>query len=242
MFFAMGSEIVGGHGALLVLSLLLSIIGTGVGCRATSLTQLLVGRLLQGLAGGGMVSLSHYLMADIIPPCQRPSASNSAFLAWVVGALLGPITGGIFADQLSWNWALYLNFLFCAVGLVTVPLAVGFETNLRFDVRRVREMDWVSGVLVFLGVGSVLIAVNAGGTQHTWLSWQTLTPMAAGGLAIFVLVVYERVWPQNPFFGTDLFNNQSAVASYIGCMLQGVLVSDEHSFLVDRSQWFDSSQ
>ncbi|OJJ50792.1 hypothetical protein ASPZODRAFT_30537, partial [Penicilliopsis zonata CBS 506.65] len=230
-FFTMLLEIFG-HGSLLFSALILSTVGTGIGCRAGSLSQLIAGRILQGIAGGGMTSVSLLLISDVIPPCKRPVTISYLFIARVIGAIFGPVAGGIFVDRASWSWAFYINFILCALGIVLVPFTITFQMNRTIDLRRIRTMDWSGATLIFLSVGTLLIGISWGGTLYPWHNWRTLLPIAAGGAGILALIFYERVWAVDPHFKlTVLQSSRSSIAAYIGCFLQGILIFTKLQYL-----------
>ncbi len=73
--------------------------------QAWSLQSLLMFRLLQGLAGGGMVPVSQSILADSFPPEKRGQAFALFGVAVVVAPVVGPTLGGWLADNISWRWA-----------------------------------------------------------------------------------------------------------------------------------------
>lgn len=88
-----------GRRQLLFLSVLLFTVGTVVCCVAISFTQLLAGRSVQGIGGGGTLSLGLVIMTDIVPLRQRPTYNGIIQIAWAVGTIMGPFIGGLFADH-----------------------------------------------------------------------------------------------------------------------------------------------
>ena len=87
--------------------------------QAWSLQSLLMFRLLQGLAGGGMVPVSQSILADSFPPEKRGQAFALFGVAVVVAPVVGPTLGGWLADNISWRWCFQING---PVGLITMFL------------------------------------------------------------------------------------------------------------------------
>ena len=109
--------------------------------QAWNLNSLLLFRILQGLAGGGMVPVSQSILADSFPPPKRGQAFALFGVAVVVAPVVGPTLGGWLADNFSWRWCFLING---PVGLATIALIACScpRTNLmrkqaaRFDVVR----------------------------------------------------------------------------------------------------------
>ena len=85
--------------------------------QAWNLDALLLFRILQGLAGGGMVPVSQSILADAFPPNKRGQAFALFGIAVVVAPVVGPTLGGWLADNISWRWCFLINF---PVGLATM--------------------------------------------------------------------------------------------------------------------------
>ena len=76
-------------------------------------------RILQGLAGGGMVPVSQSILADAFPPEKRGQAFALFGVAVVVAPVVGPTLGGWLADNFTWRWCFLING---PVGLATIAL------------------------------------------------------------------------------------------------------------------------
>ena len=87
--------------------------------QAWNLDSLLFFRILQGLAGGGMVPVSQSILAASFPPSKRGQAFALFGVAVVVAPVVGPALGGWLADNYSWRWCFLING---PVGLATIAL------------------------------------------------------------------------------------------------------------------------
>lgn len=68
-----------------------------------------VGRSVQGIGGGGIITMGQVIFADIIPLRQRPRYFSLVLAAWGLGSLLGPVIGGLFVERIAWRWCFYVN-------------------------------------------------------------------------------------------------------------------------------------
>ena len=76
---------------------------------AWSLPSLIFFRVLQGMAGGGLVPVSQSILLEAFPPKQHGVAMAIFGVGTMVGPILGPIMGGWITDNWSWRWIFYIN-------------------------------------------------------------------------------------------------------------------------------------
>src|SRR6202050_2132318 len=82
---------------------------------ATNLNELIIFRVLQGLAGGGLQPSSQGILLDAFPPEKQGIAMTLFGLAALLAPVVGPTLGGWITDSYSWRWVFYINV---PVGLV----------------------------------------------------------------------------------------------------------------------------
>ena len=76
---------------------------------ATSLGQLIVFRVVQGLAGGGLQPSSQGVLLDAFPVEKQGIAMTLFGLAALLAPVVGPTLGGWITDSYSWRWVFYIN-------------------------------------------------------------------------------------------------------------------------------------
>lgn len=213
-----------GRRLLYMLSLSFFTIGTLLCCLARNFTELLAGRSIQGVGGGGVLSLGLVILTDIVPLRQQPIYLGVNQMSWALGSVSGPLIGGLFVQHTTWRWIFYLNFPFCAVGLGSVPLVMRLHVNRPPLGERFLYVDWIGGFLFISSTCGLLIGVTWGGSDYPWSSWRTLTPIIVGVAGSAGTVFWERYGASRPFLRLSLFNSFSALAAYTGAALQGLLV------------------
>src|SRR5262250_183553 len=87
---------------------------------ANSLGMLILGRVLQGLAGGPLMPLSQTLLLRIFPKEKAPAATALWAMTTLIAPILGPILGGWLCDSYSWPWIFLVNV---PLALVISPIA-----------------------------------------------------------------------------------------------------------------------
>ncbi|KAF2437973.1 MFS general substrate transporter [Karstenula rhodostoma CBS 690.94] len=214
-----------GRQQLLILSLIFFTVGTILCAVANDFTVMLVGRSIQGVGGGGIITLSQVIFCDIVPLRFRPKYFAIVLSAWAVGTIIGPVVGGAFVQHSTWRWCFYINFPFCFLGFV---LAFGF---IRLNAvakltlaQKLGQMDWVGAVL-FLGSTTVfLIGLSWGGIQYAWTSVQTLAPLILGLAGVAAFVAWQlRIRPRS-LIPMSIFYCPSAIAAFYCALVNGIVL------------------
>jgi MFS family permease len=101
-----------------LLGLAVFAIGSVVCAAAPGMEVLLVGRTLQGAAGGLLAGLGYALINTALPQSLWTRASALVSAMWGVATVVGPAAGGLFAQFGLWRWA------FGVMAMLTLPMAV----------------------------------------------------------------------------------------------------------------------
>ncbi|KAH9907512.1 major facilitator superfamily domain-containing protein [Xylariomycetidae sp. FL2044] len=214
-----------GRREMLLFSVALFTVGTIICCTSNTIEQLLAGRTIQGIGSGGFQGVGYIIVSDIIPLRQRPKYGNFTIAAGGLGAVVGPIIGGGIIERTTWKWIFYINFPFCALGLVLVPLAVRLEhVRQRGIGEKLRQLDWIGSVMFIGGTSSFLIGLTWGGTQFPWSAYQTWVPILLGGIALVGAVFYEKTFAGVPFLRLSVFNSVSAGIIFFCTLVHGYIL------------------
>ncbi|MHA3021165.1 MFS transporter [Mycobacterium sp. BMJ-28] len=154
---------------------------------APTMEFLLVGRTVQGAAGGLLAGLGYAVINSALPQSLWVRASALVSAMWGVGTLLGPAGGGLFAQFSSWRWAFGVLVILTAAMAVLVPLALPGRAaaGRTGEPAALRIPLWS---LLLLGAAALAISV-AGIPQNAGLTALLL----AGGLGlVLAFVVVDR--------------------------------------------------
>lgn len=214
-----------GRQQLLVLSLVLFTVGTIFCSVAKDFTILLTGRCIQGIGGGGIITLTQVIFCDIVPLRLRPKYFPLVLGSWSIGSIIGPVIGGVLTEKASWRWCFHINYPFCFIGLAVAIAFVRLNrvSELTFA-QKMRQTDW-SGACVFVGgMTSLLVGLSWGGIQHPWSSAATLAPIIAGLVALVGFGIWQRI-AKHSLLPMSIFYNWSAMAAFFCALINGLLVS-----------------
>ena len=131
---------------------------------------------------------------------------------------IGPIVGGALV-QASWRWLFYINFPFCAVGIIAVLLVLRKDEKSLTAHRSLSDLDWLGSCLFLSGSTSCLLGICWGGSRFSWNSGQTLGP-TLGGFALIVLSIVRAWTAERPFLRIELFKSWTSCIAFACTMLQ----------------------
>jgi DHA2 family multidrug resistance protein len=173
-----------------LLSIAVFTLSSGLCGMATSLGQLILFRVLQGLAGGGLQPSSQAVLLDAFPPEKQGAAMTLFGVAALIAPVVGPTLGGWLTDSYSWRWVFLINVpvgLLAFAGCYILLRDPDYLINQRMELRR-RPFHFDSIGLSLLVVTIVCWEVMLSkGQEWDWLGdpfWrvQTLAILFATGL------------------------------------------------------------
>lgn len=165
---------------------------------------LIVGRILQGLGGGGLDVLSEIILTDITTLKERPLYLGLYALPMAGGGVCGPIIGAAFSEYVDWRWIGWVNLPIIAVGVVLSfffmhlhPIDSSFRSKLH-------RLDGIGMLLFTIGSTTFALPLSWAGAMYPWSSWRTIFSLITGAL---VLVVSASMNPSrpSPFSQTEFF-------------------------------------
>ena len=139
-----------------------------------SLTQMIIGRIGQGFAGGAMIPTAQTIVRTRLPPHQMPIGMTMFGLIVLTGPLLGPVAGGTLAERIDWSWCFFVNV---PVGVMLVALLYAGLPKSPHDWHQFVNADWLGIVGLSAGLSSLTVVLEEGQRENwfdssmiVWLS------------------------------------------------------------------------
>jgi EmrB/QacA subfamily drug resistance transporter len=174
-----------GKRRMLVISLVLFGLGSGVAALGSSLEVVVIGRVLQGF-GGGIFPLCFGIIRDEFPREKVAGSIGLISAIFGIGGGGGLIAGGLIADHLSFHWIFWLGAI--SAGLAAVATQVWVPES---PERTPGRVDLRGAALLAAGLVMPLIAISRA-NDWGWGSTRTLVLIAAGAAVLAVWVAVER--------------------------------------------------
>ncbi|KAF1949744.1 major facilitator superfamily transporter [Byssothecium circinans] len=176
------------------LSVLLFVIGGIISGAAASGPQLIAGRVVQGLGGGGINVMSAIVVSDLVPVRHRGNYMAVMLSAYLLGAVSGPLLGGVLVQTGAWRWVFWLPVPFGVVSfLVLVVCLKGRVRDTNSSRReRLRRVDYGGNVVLTAATGAMLYALTYAGSEYPWHDARIVAALTAGVLGLGLFLLLER--------------------------------------------------
>jgi EmrB/QacA subfamily drug resistance transporter len=177
-----------GRKRMLELALIVFVIASALCGAAQDISQLIVLRLVQGAAAGGLMALAMAAVGDLVAPRERGRYQGYIAATFAVATVVGPLLGGLLVQGAGWRWVFFVNL---PVGLGAL---IGLE--LRFPSAAVERpehpLDHVGAILLAGATSALMLACIWGGGRYAWTSPAILGLLGATVALAVGLFVRER--------------------------------------------------
>jgi DHA2 family multidrug resistance protein len=206
---------------------------------AWSLQSMLLFRVLQGFAGGGMVPVAQSILADSFPPEKRGQGFALFGVAVVVAPVVGPTLGGWLADNVSWRWCFLINVpvgVFALAAIAMVLREPEGATAARQEWRRqAGGFDAVGFALVATFLGALEVALDRG-LEDDWFGSSFITTVVAICALAFVLMIPWELRRRNPAIDVRMLATRQFGASFLVMLATGAILLATTQFLPELVQ------
>ena len=190
---------------------------------ATSLSQLVFYRVLQGICGAGLVPLSQSVLMQINPPERHGQAIAVWGIGVMLGPILGPMLGGWLTQDYNWRWIFYIN----------VPVGIIASIGILVFIREARPphreaFDFFGFATLSIAIGSLQMMLDRGELKDWFGSTEIWAEAAIAAVAGYLFVVHTATAGERSFLNRGLLKNMNFAAGtilmfFVGGILSGTL-------------------
>lgn len=201
------------------------IVGNAIAATATSITMLLIGRVVSAFAHGVFMSIGSTIAADLVPNDRRASAISLMFTGLTVATVTGVPLGTYLGQQLGWRTAFMAIVIVGVIAMIANMLLV--PSNLRKGVKTTfgDQLKLVTNSRLLLMF--IITTLGYGGTfvVFTYLSplLTDITGFTAGQVAV-ILLVYGIAIAIGNMMGGKLANRNPLSALLIMFVMQAIVL------------------
>ncbi|OBG30191.1 DHA2 family efflux MFS transporter permease subunit [Mycobacterium sp. 852002-51057_SCH5723018] len=169
---------------------------------ASSILQLIIFRMMQGIGGGMLLPLGFMILTREAGPSRLGRLMSILSIPMLLAPIAGPILGGWLIGTSSWRWIFLINL---PIGLITVVLAVIVFP--RDHPARSETFDAIGVLLLSPGLATFLFAVSSIPGRGTVADRHVLIPATIGLALIAAFVVHAWHRADHPLIDLRLFQN-----------------------------------
>jgi DHA2 family multidrug resistance protein len=193
---------------------------------AQTLGTLVLCRIFQGAAGGGLAPSEQAMLADTFSPEQYGMAFAFYGMAVVLAPAIGPTLGGWITDNYDWRWIFLINMPVGLLSLILTYRVIEDPPYLRkqrqVERRAGLSIDYVGLALIVAGLGALQIVLDKG-QRADWFDSAFITAftaIAVVGILSFVIWEWNR---ERPIVDVKMFREPTFVISNLMLFLLGVV-------------------
>ena len=201
---------------------------------APNLTVLVLARVIQGLAGGGLQPTTQAILVDTFPPQKRGLALALFGLTVILAPTIGPTLGGVITDDLSWRWIFFINLPVAVLSLFLVGTVLvepeALEKERRRRIERGLRFDLIGFGFIAMGLGCLEYTMDRG-QRLDWFSDVTICATAALAVVGLVAFVVRELTTDEPLLNLRLFKSPNYAIANVMILMVGMILFGTTQFL-----------
>lgn len=191
-------------------------VGGSVLCgQSHNMTELILFRAIQGIGGGMIMPITQTIIGDVYSGEQRAKMQGLFTGVFALGAAIGPLLGGYIVDHFHWKYIFLINLPTGAIALIMAMISLKNTVG-----ATKRKIDWVGSFLSIVGITALLLALQMGGNEWAWSSWQSYS-LFAGSVVFLSLFIFNELKVKDPILDLHLFQNRTFATFTILALVQG---------------------
>lgn len=198
------------------------LLGSALCGASQSIVWLCASRGVQGLGGGGILSLGQIVLSDITRLEERAKFMGLYGLVWGFASLIGPLAGGALTTRASWRWCFFINLPICGVAGALLVIFLHLPPRPLKPFRDiVNEFDFVG--LFWVSGGAILFLVGFSNAENgSWGDGKTIGPIVAGAMMMIVFGFWNAHTKRTPIIAPRLFRLRTTTALMVMVFIHGL--------------------
>ncbi|HEX9554916.1 MAG TPA: DHA2 family efflux MFS transporter permease subunit [Reyranella sp.] len=184
---------------------------------ATSLAELVIFRLLQGICGAALVPLSQAVLFQINPPERHAQAMSVWGMGVILGPILGPALGGYLTDYYSWRWVFYINLPFGVLASIGILIFIHETRHGRRE-----PFDFFGFAALSLAIGALQMLLDRGELKDWFGSIEIWIEATIAGLGLYLFIVHTVTATDRSFLNRDLLKDGNCIVGTLLMFLIGI--------------------
>jgi DHA2 family multidrug resistance protein len=158
-----------------------------------SLGELVFWRIIQGLGGGALMTVSQAVLFESFPRKEAGTAMALFGLGVMVGPTIGPTLGGWLTDNYGWPWIFYINI---PLGILAAVMIIGYVHDPEGQ-QRPPSIDYIGIALLAMSVGSLQYLLE-NGQREDWFDSRAMITLAVTAVVTGIVLVWRELTIEYP--------------------------------------------
>ena len=209
--------------------------------QASSLSEMIVLRALQGFSGGVMIPLAFTIIMTMLPPSKHAIGLAGFSVTATFAPAIGPTIGGYFTDNYGWPWIFYIDLVPGAFMLAALWYGLP-KSTMRLGL--LRHGDWRGIALMAVGLAALQTVLDDGNVDDWFGSTFIVKLSLLAAVTLGAFVILEFITPQ-PLLNLRLLGRRNFGLGTLGNVLLGFALYASAYLLPQYlavTQGFDSEQ
>ena len=176
--------------------------------------MLIVGRSLQGAAGGALLQIVYATIADIFSMRVRTFYLGLLQMMWSIAGGIGPLIGGIFAEYVSWRWVFWINLPIASIIFILLWVFLDVHNPKTGIIPGLQAVDWYGISTMLAAMVTLLLGLNFGGDLVPWSSPLVICLLVSSVLILPVFVLCEKK-ARSPIIPLGIFGTISNLMIFV---------------------------
>ncbi|RKP09337.1 major facilitator superfamily domain-containing protein [Thamnocephalis sphaerospora] len=189
---------------------------------AQSMTMLIIARAVAGIGGGCFGALNFIITCDISSLRLRSIFQGLAAAVFAISSIVGPLLGGVFADDLGWRWSFYFNLPFGIVALLILCIWLRLPPPTGSTREKLKQIDYMGSFLITSATVCLLLATSWGGDAYAWSSPVVIILFVASAVLTAAFWYVEFRIAVDPIMPRRLFRRCNVGISFLHHLLFGI--------------------
>ena len=185
--------------------------------RASSLTELVIFRILQGAFGAPLVPLSQAIILGVFPRQMHSMATAIWGMGVVFGPVIGPTVGGYISEAQDWRWVFYIIAPLSFVALLGAWLYIRDDRH-----NRNSRLDWIGFITLSIAIAALQLMLDRGNRLDWFDSTEILIEAAVGCICFYIFVVHILT-TKSPYLNPWLFKDRNYALGVVLVFIYGMM-------------------
>jgi MFS family permease len=179
------------------------VVGSVLCGMAPNLEFLIVARIVAGIGGGGLNTMSSVITSDLVTLRERGVYQGYANTAFACGGTLGAPLGGWITERIGWRYCFYINLPLCLIATYLTGSLQNYNLHVEGDgsyhfIEKLKKVDYAGAFSLVSAIICIILATTYGGNAVPWSHPLIIAGFVGFGAMLGIFILVESCWAKLP--------------------------------------------